>query len=507
MPNERMHKFFASLSDQGLMLTYSDVRLRTTYSEVLPPDANLASRISRNVELRVPLISSPMDTVTTASMAIAMAEAGGIGVVHRGLSPEAQAKEIARVKNHLNARIEAPITVQQDETVSDVLTMRERKRYRFHSFPVLDGDGKVVGLVTGSDFDFCQNLNAPVRSIMTPLADLTVGQPGMGPREAFDLMNRQKKKVLLLIGENARLAGLYAFSDMKRIFARAEGQQSEFNVDAKGQLRVAAAVGVGEKALERAALLSRKHCDVFHIDTAHGDSRGVIETLKTLKAQYPDVDIIAGNVSSGDSAKRLADAGADGILVGQGPGSICTTRVIAGIGVPQVSAIYDCVRAIEGSGVPIVADGGIGNSGDMVIALAVGASTVMLGRLLAGTEEAPGETRFLNGMQVKDYRGMGSLGAMRESSASRERYGQASVLPQKLVPEGVEGIVPYRGPVRSVLDQYLGGIRSGMGYIGARTVSELSDRAEIFRITNAGLAESHPHDIAITTEAPNYQRS
>jgi IMP dehydrogenase len=433
-------------------------------------------------------------------MAIAMAEAGGIGVIHRGLSPEVQAKEVGRVKNRLNGRIETPITVRAEMTMEEVLNMREEKKFAFHTFPVINSTGKVVGLLSHNDFDFCSDLSLPVRAVMTPADELASASPKITPHEAYELMCRHKKKVLPLIGEGGALSGMYILSDIKRILS----STYDHNLDANGQLVVAAAVGTGEGALERAELLARKKCDVLHIDTAHGDSLNVIETIQKLKARYPDIDVVAGNISSGESAKRLADAGADGVLVGQGPGSICTTRVIAGVGVPQVSAVYECVKALEGSGMPVCADGGINNSGDMVIALAVGASSVMLGRLLAGTEEAPGETRLINNVQVKDYRGMGSHGAMRDNASSRERYGQNALTISKVVPEGIEGIVPYKGSVQNALEQYVGGIRAGMGYNGAQTISKLTEVAALFRISSAGLSESHPHDVTITAQAPNY---
>ncbi len=501
MTNDALKQFFEKMSEERIMLTYDDVRLRTRYSEILPADADLSTKFSRNIALRIPIVSSPMDTVTTAEMAVAMAEAGGIGIIHRGPSPEMQAKEISRVKNRLNGKIEMPIVVQESMTMEDVQKMRDAKKFSFHTFPVVNDAGKMVGLITRNDFDFCSDFGKPVKEVMTAFTDLATAPADMGAKEAFGVMLERKKKVLPLVREDGRVAGMFVFSDLKRILS----SKHEHNLDSHGQLIVGAAIGAGEKALVRAELLAERKCDVFHLDTAHGDSKVVIETVKALKKKYSHIDVVAGNVSSGVSAKRLADAGADGVLVGQGPGSICTTRVVAGIGVPQVSALFDCTNALEGSGVPVIADGGINNSGDMVIALAVGASSVMLGRLLAGTEEAPGETKFFQGMQVKDYRGMGSLGAMRENASSRERYGQADAAPVKLVPEGVEGIVPYKGRVRGVLDQYTGGIRSGMGYNGAKTLAELSGNAELFRISPAGLAESHPHDVTITAQAPNYQ--
>lgn len=503
--NARMKAFFNTMEAQGLMVTYDDVRLRTHHSDVLPAAANLRTRLSKRIELTIPIVSSPMDTVTTADMAIAMAEAGGIGIIHRGLAPEAQAKEVGRVKNRLNGRIMTPIAVQESQTVAELLATIAEHRYAFRTFPVLDESGRMVGLITGNDLDFCVERSHPVSSIMTRFEELTRAEPELAPREAYEQMLKSKKKVLPLVDATGGLAGMYIFSDLRRIFS--SHHRSDNTVDQNGQLRVGAAVGVGEGAYQRAELLAAKKCDVFHIDTAHGDSQNVMRTVAELKRRYPHIDVIAGNVSSGESAKRLADAGADGVLVGQGPGSICTTRVIAGVGVPQVSALYECAEALEGSEVPFIADGGINNSGDMAIALAVGASTVMLGRLLAGTDEAPGETRFYNGMQVKDYRGMGSLGAMRDNASSRERYGQAQSPVSKVVPEGIEGIVPYKGSARSVLEQYVGGVRSALGYHGAADLSALVEKAVLFRISNAGLSESHPHDVTITAESPNYSRN
>ena len=500
MSNEAMRAFFESMTAQGLMLTYDDVRLGTRHSEVLPSDTDLATRFSRRIELHIPVVSSPMDTVTTAEMAIAMAEAGGLGIIHRGLTPEIQAKEVGRVKHRLHGRIETPITVRPDDTVEAVLTMRESNMFTFHSFPVVDKTGKLVGLLTRNDFDFCTDLNQPVSTVMTPFSNLVCAAPECTQQEAYALLQKRKRKVLPLIGDGETVKGMYLFSDLKRILTGSP----EHNTTSSGQLVVGAAVGTGEEALARAELLVHRHCDLFVIDTAHGDSRSVISTLKELKHAYPDIDVVAGNVSNGKSAKHLAEAGADGVLVGQGPGSICTTRVIAGIGVPQVSAVFDCVKALEGTDIPVCADGGINNSGDITIALAIGASSVMLGRLLAGTEEAPGKTRVIDGVQVKDYRGMGSLGAMRESAASRERYRQEQSATSKLVPEGIEGIVPYRGMVHEVLNQYAGGVKSGIGYIGARTLNELQEHAEIFRISPAGLLESHPHGVTMTETSPNY---
>jgi IMP dehydrogenase len=500
-----MRMFFENMGHQGLMLTYDDVRLRTIHSDVLPTQTDISSRLTSNILLKMPIVSSPMDTVTTGPMAVAMAENGGAGSIYRMKDVHEQARHVRRAKFSLNGLIQTPITVQHDEIIADVVKIREQKGYKFETFPVLDESGKVCGLVSGSDFDFCENHNAQMSSIMTDVNLLVSAPSNTTKREAYEIMRKNKKKVLLLI-DDGELRGMYIYSDLVRTFANGGAM---YNVDKNGQLIVGAAVGAGPAAIERATALAEKNVDYFQIDTAHGDSGNVIWTIKELKRLFPHIDVLAGNVSSGRGAVALAKAGADGILVGQGPGSICTTRVIAGVGVPQVSAIYECVTALELAGyghVPVCADGGINNSGDIVIALAVGASSVMLGRLLAGTEESPGETRLYNGAQVKDYRGMGSFGAMRDNAASRERYGQAAVSLNKVVPEGIEGIVPFRGPVAGVLNHHTGGLRSGLGYNGCRTIQELQAHAEIFRITNAGLSESHPHDITITAEAPNYHR-
>lgn len=502
MPNQQVDGFFEKMEHAGLMLTYDDVRLRTRPSDVDPSTTDLSSKLTRNVPLRTPIISSPMDTVTTGRMAIAMAAAGGAGTIYRMADVAEQARMVRRAKFWLNALIATPITVRAHDMVDSVRDMRRANGYPFETFPVLNDDGQVVGLVSGSDFDFCSNGAAQVASIMTQFDSLVTLPPGASQREAYATMIRHKKKVVLLL-EGRELRGMYVLSDLRRILGNTG---SMYNVDKNGQLIVGAAIGAGMPAIARAEALAEKNCDYFQIDTAHGDSRNVIETILELKKKFPHIDVLAGNVSSAEGAANLARAGADGVLVGQGPGSICTTRVIAGVGVPQVSAVYECAKALRDTGVPVCADGGIGNSGDMVIALAVGASSVMMGRLLAGTEESPGETRLAGGVRVKDYRGMGSLGALRDNVSSRERYRQQGLTISKLVPEGVEGIVPYQGPVADVLAQYTGGIRSGLGYLGAHNLEEMRERAQIFRISNAGLKESHPHDITIVAEAPNYHQ-
>lgn len=486
--NTHLRKFFDIIDAEGTCLTFDDVRLRTSFSDMLPHEANPTGRLSKSIPLSMPIIASPMDTVTTSPMAIACAEMGGIGIIHKNLDPERQVKEVGRVKHRLHGRVFTPLTVRETQTVADVLAMREERQLAFRSFPVLSQDDQMLGLVSGNDFDMCSDNHMLIRDIMTPIGQTLVGPPTLTPEDAFQLMRRHKKKVLPLVADG-KLVGLFVFSDLKRLLM----QDSPHNLDKEGRLRVGAAVGAGDEALRRAELLAEKGCDVFHIDTAHGHHVRIRDTLGRLKKSYPSIDVIVGNVSDGDGAQYLADIGADGILCGQGPGSICTTRVVAGVGVPQVSALFECASALEGTGVPLIADGGINNSGDIVIALAIGASSVMIGRLLAGTDESPGEKEVHDGRLVKVYRGMGSAGAMRDSAQSRERYGYKE--PKKTTPEGIEGYVPYKGPVKTALETLLGGIRAGMGYQGARTLDEMRTRARLFRMSAAGLAESRPHHV------------
>ncbi len=500
--NKAIDAFFKKMDRLGLALTYADVRCKTDYSEVLPSGVSQKTNFSRNITLGLPIVSAAMDTVTGARMAIAMAMAGGIGVIHKNMSPKDQASEVAHVKFFANGRVNTPICVNANATVEAVLEMRINKDREFHSFPVLRA-GKLVGMITRKDFQFAPSDSVRVSSIMTRRNDLIVADAKTSSSNAYEIMMKHKTNVLPLVNKDGTVDGLYVFSDLDRI----RSGRSTFNTDSGGHLRVAAAVGVDNGAMERAEMLAPKGCDAFIIDTAHGDSRNVIETVKRLKKYFPHIDVVPGNVSRGESALRLVDAGADGVLVGQGPGSICTTRIIAGIGCPQVTAVYECSKALRGSGVPVIADGGIGNSGDIVVALAIGAESVVLGRLLAGTEESTGTTVTIDGVKKKHYRGMGSLGAMRDYAASRDRYRQSDVSVQKLVPEGIESVVPYVGFTRDVLDQFAGGIRAGMGYIGTLDLVSLRKKAELIRLTAAGLAESHPHDVAIVAEAPNYRRS
>lgn len=485
---------------EGVALTFDDVRLKTGYSEILPDHVNVSSMFSRNVNLKIPVVSAAMDTVTEYRLAIELAKLGGLGIIHRNFSIDRQGYQVARVKNHLHGFIEKPVKFREDAKVSEVLEVRVKKDLSFYNFPVLDGEGKLVGIVSGNDFEFCSDNSLPVGDIMSK--DLLTAPEGTTIDQAYEIMKRAKKKSLPVLSEDGKLVGMYTFSDVKRIKT---GSAEMYNVDNKGRLRVGAAVGVGDEALRRVECLIDNNVDVIVIDTAHGDTKSVLGTLKRIKSDYLNLEVVVGNVSSGDSAKRLVDAGADGVKVGQGPGSICTTRIIAGIGVPQVSAVYDCAYAI-GDEVPVCADGGIKNSGDIPIAIAAGAHSVMMGGMLAGVEESPGERIFFKGSAFKSYRGMGSIEAMQESDSSRERYLQVERSKSKLIPEGIEGLVPYRGKLEDVLFQYVGGLRRGMGYVGAKSVDELREKGDFVRITGAGVAESHPHDIQITKDSPNYIR-
>lgn len=493
--------FFENIEKLGLALSYGDVRLKTSYSEVAPNQVNIKSRFSRRVPLNCPLVSSPMDMITEHKMAIALAKAGGLGVIHRSLSPKDQAKEVSRVKFYLNGLIEKPICLRIDESIKSVLKMMAEKDYSFRSFPVIDARGRLVGLISSNDLEFCVNHSLKVRQIMTRFKNLVTAEDDISLQRAFAVMRKNKKKILPLVDKQKKLAGMYVYSDVKRIIT---GGSPWYNLDANGNLRVGAAVGVGEEALARAELLKARGVDVLVIDTAHGDSKAVLETLKKLKKKYSDLDIVAGNVSEPESAKRLAQAGADGVKVGQGPGSICTTRLVAGIGCPQVTAVYNCARALRGSGAPVCADGGIEYSGDITVAIAAGANSVMLGKMLAGASETPGEVFIKNGLPVKPYRGMGSLAAMQASQSSRERYGQKSAGEDKLVPEGVEAVVPYKGEVEKIIFQILGGFKSGLGYAGAADIAELQAKADFHYISGAGLSESHPHGVTMEKSAPNY---
>jgi IMP dehydrogenase len=491
------NEFFRIAVDQGLSLTYPDVRLASGYSQVLPREADTRSWFSRRVPVLVPISSAAMDTVTTARLAIELGLLGGIGVIHKNMPIEEQARQVVRVKHAVHGRISTPITVRPEQLVRQVLAENAEKDRRFRTFPVTDDSGILVGLVTGQDFELAEERDdLRIGDIMS--TELTTAPEGTDRDAAMRTMRQAKKKVLPVVNAQQSLLGLYLFSDLKRIL---EGG-STANLDENGQLFAAAAIGVGETALARAEKLAEAGVNVLVIDTAHGDTKAAVDKVATLKARYPSIDIVVGNVSEPDSAWRLADAGADAVKVGQGPGSICTTREKAGIGRPQLSAVWGCAKAVRDhfADVRIIADGGISHPGDITIALAAGADSVMVGRMLAGTDEAPGKERIINGGRYKEYRGMGSKAAMADNPESRERYGHAGAPADKLVAEGVESIVPWVGSLASQINELNGGLRAGMGYTGARTIPELRQSARFHRITGNGLAESKPHHVTIVSQ-------
>ena len=483
-----------------LGLTFDDVLLLPAESDVVPSEVDTTTRLTRSLALRIPLVSSAMDTVTEARMAIAMARQGGVGIVHRNLSIEDQATQVDLVKRSEAGMVSRPITCTPETTLGEVDATCAR--YRISGVPVVDADGRLVGIVTNRDMRFEDDLTRPVGEVMTPMP-LVTAPVGVDPDEALRLLSRHKVEKLPLLEPDGRLGGLFTVKD----FVKSD-KYPLATKDADGRLVVGAAVGVGADAEKRAHALVEAGVDLLVVDTAHGHSRAVAETVALLK-RSTRIDIVGGNVATREGAQALIDAGADGIKVGVGPGSICTTRVVAGVGVPQVSAIYEAALAARAAGVPVIGDGGLQYSGDIAKALVAGADTVMVGSLLAGCEEAPGDIVFVNGKQFKSYRGMGSLGAMQSRgearSYSKDRYFQDDVLSDdKLVPEGVEGMVPYRGPLAVVAHQLVGGLRASMGYSGASTIPELHEKGRFVRITAAGLKESHPHDVVMTVEAPNY---
>ncbi|MFF3664155.1 IMP dehydrogenase [Microtetraspora malaysiensis] len=491
----------AKFTAQGY--TFDDVLLVPAYSDLQPGEADTTTRLSRNITLRLPLVSAAMDTVTEARMAVAMARQGGIGILHRNLSVEEQATQVDLVKRSEAGMVTDPVTCSPDDTLADV--ERLCATYRISGVPVTDADGVLVGIVTNRDMRFEADQNRPVREVMTRMPLITA-PVGVSRDDAFRLLRKNKVEKLPLVDEAGRLQGLMTVKD----FTKSE-QYPLATKDARGRLMVGAAIGVAGDAEQRAQALIEAGVDVIIVDTAHGHSQGVCEMIAKVKANTK-IDVIGGNVATRAGAQALVDAGADAVKVGVGPGSICTTRVVAGVGAPQLTAIYEASLACAPAGVPVIGDGGLQYSGDIAKALAVGADTVMLGSLLAGCEESPGELIFINGKQFKSYRGMGSLGAVRNrerggESFSKDRYAQADVAGEdKYIPEGIEGQVPYRGPVAAVAHQLVGGLRQGMWYTGARTIAEMHEKAQLMPITAAGLKESHPHDIQMTVEAPNYHR-
>lgn len=478
-------------------LTYDDVLLLPSYSEVLPRDAETATQLTRNIRLNIPLVSAAMDTVTESSLAIAMALDGGIGMIHKNMSIEQQTIQVRKVKRSQSGMILDPITLLGSATAGDAQAIM--KENKIGGIPVVDSDNKLIGIITNRDLRFEKNLKKPVTELMTS-EDLILGHSDVGLAESEEILQEHKIEKLPIVNKAGKLTGLITYRDILKNKDRPNACKDEF-----GRLRVGAAVGVTPDMLDRIEVLKTAGVDIVSIDTAHGHSKGVIDAAKLVKKQFPELDMIVGNIVTAEAAKALVEAGVDAVKVGVGPGSICTTRVIAGVGMPQLSAVYEVANAIKKSGVPIVADGGIRFSGDIAKAIAGGASTVMIGSLLAGTDEAPGEVILYEGRKFKSYRGMGSIEAMEDGS--KDRYFQdAEDDIKKLVPEGIVGRVPFKGFVSEVLYQLTGGLQAGMGYCGARTIQDLQ-QAQFVKISNAGMTESHPHDIHITREAPNYSRS
>ena len=484
----------------GKALTFDDVLLVPAFSQVLPRDTSLSTALSRNIRLNLPLVSAAMDTVTEARLAIAIAQEGGIGIVHKNLAPKQQAAEVARVKRYESGLLKDPITISPGVPVRHVIELS--KQHGISGFPVVE-EGRVVGIVTNRDLRFETRLDVPVREIMTPREKLITVREGASLAEGKALMHRHKLERVLVVNEAFELRGLMTVKDITKQTSFPDAAR-----DGQGKLRVGAAVGVGEGTEERVELLIRAGVDVLVVDTAHGHSVGVLERVRWVKRHYPQIDVIGGNIATGAAARALVEAGADAVKVGIGPGSICTTRIVTGVGVPQIYAIQEVAKSIAGSGVPLIADGGVRYSGDLAKAIAAGADSVMMGGAFAGTEEAPGETILYQGRTYKSYRGMGSLGAMQQGSADRyfqESSDSSTANSAKLVPEGIEGQVPYKGTVVAVIFQMAGGLRAAMHYCGCTSIAEMHERAEFVEISSAGMRESHVHDVQITKEAPNYR--
>ena len=477
-------------------LTFDDVLLLPAHSRVLPREVSLKTRLTRKLELNIPLVSAAMDTVTEARLAIAMAQEGGIGIIHKNLTPQAQAVEVAKVKRFESGVLRDPMTISPEMTVREVMALQQQ--YKISGFPVVKS-GKVVGIVTNRDLRFEAELDQPVKSIMTPQRKLVTVREGASREDARALMHRHRLERVLVIDDEFHLMGLVTVKDILK-----ESEHPNACKDAQGKLRVGAAVGVGEGTDERVAALVEAGADVLVVDTAHGHAQGVLDRVKWIKTRYPKVEVVGGNVGTGDGARSLVDHGADGVKVGIGPGSICTTRIVAGVGVPQITAIQNVAEGLAKSGVPLIADGGVRYSGDIAKALGAGAHAVMLGSLFAGTEESPGEIELFQGRSYKAYRGMGSLGAMQQGAADRY-FQEPEMNVDKLVPEGVEGRVPYKGSALRVIEQLMGGVRASMGYTGCSSVEELRTRTQFVEITAAGIRESHVHDVQIVKEAPNYR--
>jgi IMP dehydrogenase len=478
-------------------LTFDDVLLIPAHSTILPRDVSLKTRLTRTITLNIPLLSAAMDTVTEARLAIAIAQEGGIGIIHKNMTTRAQASEVAKVKRFESGVVKDPITVAPDMKVRDVLALTNQ--HKISGLPVVDAGGRVVGIVTNRDLRFETNLGQPVKNIMTPRSRLVTVREGATREDAMTLMHKHRLERVLVVNKNFELRGLITVKDIQK-----STEHPNACKDKLGRLRVGAAIGVGEGTEERAAALIEAGADVVVVDTAHGHAQGVLDRVKWVKKTFPKSQVIGGNIATADAAKALVDHGADGVKVGIGPGSICTTRIVAGVGVPQISAVQNVAKALARADIPLIADGGIRFSGDIAKALAAGAHSVMIGGLFAGTEESPGDTELFQGRSYKSYRGMGSLGAMQLGAADRY-FQDAEESTEKLVPEGVEGRVPYKGGVVSLIQQLMGGLRASMGYTGCDAIEELRRKAEFVEITHAGIRESHVHDVQITKEAPNYR--
>ncbi len=495
MINPHVDEFMKQFPHMGL--TYDDVSLVTQFADFMPSETSLETKLTRNINIRIPFISAAMDTVTEADMAIAMACMGGVGIIHKNLSPYDQRTQVKRVKYYLNGFLRKARTMKPENTLRDLLDLKEKKQFKFSSFPILDDSHRLVGIITSREIKYCDDPSTRLGDIMVP--DPISAPAGTTIEQAFEILKRNRISILPIVTENGEFTGMYCFKDVRGIL---QSTHPDYSLDEEHKLRCGAAVGPGD--YDRVECLLESICDVLVVDTAHGHTKGVIEMTRWIKKRFPQVDVIAGNIAAPEAVPDLIRAGADAVKVGVGPGSICTTRVVAGVGVPQITAIFQCSRAAQEE-VPVIADGGIRYSGDVPKALAAGASSVMMGGILAGTTQSPGEKVLYKGRQYVIYRGMGSIEAMKERMGSRQRYAQGDVPVDKLVPEGIEGMVPFAGDVQDVIRQFTGGLRSSMGYNGARSIEELRSKARLIRVTSAGYRESHPHDISMVKDAPNYK--
>lgn len=496
--NKYLDAFMKTFPFEGL--TYDDVTLVTQYADFLPDDASLETKLTSRQKMKVPFISAAMDTVTEAPMAIAMALAGGIGVIHKNLEEDAQAAEVAKVKNYLNGLIAKPVCFHANDDIAFLRAEKRRLGLTFNGFPVLNDEDRLVGMISGADMRYAPMDAAKLRDVMQK--DPITAKPGTSLKKAYDIMRAHKMGKLPLVDKAGHVVGLYSFTDVQRLV---ENKNPSYNCDEQFRLRVSASVSGGKGDLTRMEKLAEAGVDVVVVDSAHGHSKGIMEMTKYIVKNFPKVDVIAGNIATGEAAVALAKCGAHAVKVGIGPGSICTTRVVCGVGIPQLTAVYSAAKALRGSGVAVIADGGIKLSGDVPKALAAGADSVMLGSVLAGTEESPGEKIYANGRKYVVYRGMGSMAALKNGKGSRARYFQDNESEDDLVPQGIEGMVPYSGHVSSIMTQFCGGLRASLGYCGTKTVAELQARGKFYRVTAAGQREARPHDITITKEAPNYR--